>query len=114
GPGVESTTEYETLIYGAPGAAPTPGGGYVLTASRLNTLAARSTTAPTFRVAGKPVKIGWSRYAVASTDDLTAEVGPGIDPDGARTYSEAVAALRAHTAVHPEQQGRLQLVVTNG
>jgi hypothetical protein len=39
---------------------------------------------------------------------------PGIEAGGARTYSAAVAALRAHTAAHPEQLGKLQLVVKNG
>jgi hypothetical protein len=123
GPGVPASFEYDTLVYDAVAGATTPAPAYALTPERLDALADVSaaavndperTGAARYRGPARPVTIAWSRYVVASTEDLAEKAVPGIGAGGARTYSEAVAALRAHTAAHPEQRGRLQLVARNG
>jgi hypothetical protein len=123
GPGVEVSTDYETRIYDAATGGSTAGDSYNVTASRLAVLAqlgaagvsgvARAGGAK-YRGAARPVRVGWTRYQVASTDDLSAKAIDGAPAGGARTYTEAVSALRSHTAAHPEQHGKLQVVEIHG
>jgi hypothetical protein len=115
GGGVESTTDYETLIYDPIEEASVPGDPYSLSVDRLVTLAAIGSESKSARFSGpeRQATVAWSRYTVASTEDLSEIPVAGVPAGGARTYSQAAAALRAHTATHPEQLSKLQLVVTN-
>jgi hypothetical protein len=112
---VESTTEYETLIYDPIQETPLAGNTYALSAEQLVAFAelGKETQAARFSGPKHEARVAWSRYVVASTVDLSEKAVPGVPAGGARTYSEAVAALRAHTAAHPEQLSKLQLVVSN-
>ncbi|HET6315237.1 MAG TPA: DUF6603 domain-containing protein, partial [Chloroflexota bacterium] len=115
GAGVETTTDYETLIYKPMTPTPVPGETYTLSADRLVALSEIGEESKATRFGGpkREARVAWSRYMVASTEDLSQKAVPGVPAGGTRTYSEAAAALRAHTTAHPEQLSKLQLVVTN-
>jgi hypothetical protein len=115
GAGVASSTDYETFIYDPIEEAMVPGDTYTVGADVLGALADIGSLRKRARFGGpkREANVAWSRYVVASTDDLSEAAVPGVPAGGARTYSEAVAAMRAHTAAHPEQRSKLQLVVTN-
>jgi hypothetical protein len=123
GPGLPTSFEYDTLVYDSATDTATPAPAYTVTPGRLSALADVSAAAlndperagdAKYRGPARPVTIAWSRYVAASTEDLSEKAVPGIAVGGARTYSEAVSALRALTTAHPEQLGKLQLVVKNG
>jgi hypothetical protein len=114
GTGVASTTDYETLIYDPIEEATVPGDPYALSADLLVPLSEIGKESKArFSGPSRAASVSWSRYMVASTEDLSETAVPGMPAGGARTYSQAAAALRAHTAAHPEQRSKLQLVVTN-
>jgi hypothetical protein len=115
GAGVQSTTDYETLIYKPLAETPIPGEAYALSADRLAALSAIGEDAKVTSFSGptREARVAWSRYMVASTADLSEQAVAGVPEGGAPTYSEAAAALRTYTTAHPEQLSKLQLVVTN-
>jgi len=54
-----------------------------------------------------PIAVSNARYTIASTTDLTARADILA---AAATRYEAVSAMRAYLAAHPEEQGAVQVV----
>lgn len=59
-----------------------------------------------YRVPGLGVHVTEPTYAVAGMDDLA----PASEISDFGTYTQTLAALRAHQAAHPEDEGRFQVV----
>jgi hypothetical protein len=122
GPAVEAETEYETRIYDAATGQSRVAEPYVLTAERLTvqaTVGAAAVRAPSRAGRGKyrrpavGVKVGWPGYAVATTDELQPRFMPTLATGVARSYTVATQALRKHTALVPEDRGKLQVITTS-
>jgi len=117
GPGIVANADYDTFIYDAATGTSAPDAPYAVPASRMPVLSrvgTRVQPGQKYRAPAPKVQIGWPRYVVTSTDDLSLQSVPGVPVGGTRTYTEAASALRARLAARPEQIGKLQLVTVNG